>query len=117
VAGEVIEFAAGAMGAAKHGASRRAAMLAIVGAMVGSIGGAFVGVPVPLFGSMITAVLGGALGAFVGAYIGEMPSRRGRRANLAVGAGAFVGRLWGTVGKLAVGAIMLVVTALDALNP
>jgi hypothetical protein len=32
-----------------------------------------------------------------------------------VAKGAFAGRLWGAVGKFAVGAIMLVLTALDAL--
>jgi hypothetical protein len=33
---------------------------------------------------------------------------------IAVGRGAFSGRIWGTVGKLAVGAIMLAIAAWDA---
>ena len=70
--GEVIEFAAGAAGAAKQGASRRAILLALVGAMVGSIVGVLVGSPVPVLGSFIMALLGGAGGAFAGAYLGEM---------------------------------------------
>lgn len=115
IAGEVIEFAAGAAGAAKQGASRRATVMAVVGAMIGSIAGAVVGLPIPLIGSMIAAVLGGAAGAFVGAYLGEQHAERGQRASLAVGKGAFIGRLWGTAGKLIVGAIMLVVAAVDAL--
>src|SRR6516225_5260304 len=35
--GELIEFVAGAAGAAKHGASRRAVALSLVGAMAGSL--------------------------------------------------------------------------------
>ena len=66
VVGEVIEFGAGAAGAAKQGASRRAVGLSIVGAAVGSILGLAVGTPVPVVGSFVMAVLGGAGGAFVG---------------------------------------------------
>jgi hypothetical protein len=113
-AGEVIEFAASAAGAAKQGASRRGVMLSIGGAMVGSIAGLAVGVPIPVIGSLVAAVVGGAAGAFAGAYLGEAwkGSEEGQRR--AVGRGAFIGRLWGTAGKLAVGAIMLVVVAWDA---
>lgn len=115
VVGEVVEFVAGAAGAAKQGASRKAKVMAVVGAMIGSIAGAMMGMPVPLIGSMAAAVLGGAAGAFVGAYWGEQQSERGHSASLAVGKGAFIGRLWGTAGKLIVGAIMLAIAALDAL--
>src|SRR5579872_4531531 len=41
--GEIIEFAAGAAGAAKSGGSRRGMLLAVAGAMAGSIGGTFLG--------------------------------------------------------------------------
>jgi hypothetical protein len=34
---------------------------------------------------------------------------------MAAGRGAFAGRIWGTVGKLVVGMIMLVIVAWDAL--
>jgi hypothetical protein len=113
-AGEVIEFAAGAAGAAKQGASRRSVGLSIVGAMVGSVAGLAIGAPIPVIGSLIAAVLGGAGGAFAGAYLGEAWKGRAESDRVAVGRGAFVGRLWGTAGKLAVGAIMLAIATWDA---
>lgn len=114
LAGEVVEFAASAAGAAKQGASKRGVALSMVGAVVGSILGLAVGLPVPILGSFVMAVLGGAGGAFAGAYLGEAWKGRGHEARIAVGRGAFTGRIWGTVGKLAVGAVMLVVVAWDA---
>jgi uncharacterized protein YqgC (DUF456 family) len=114
IVGEIVEFGAGAAGAAKQGASRRAIVLSIVGAMIGSITGLAIGAPIPILGSFIMAVLGGAAGAFAGAYLGEAWKGRTDEERIAAGKGAFLGRLWGTVGKLAVGAIMLVILAWDA---
>ncbi|TWT77813.1 hypothetical protein Pla123a_16090 [Posidoniimonas polymericola] len=111
--GELVEFAAGAMGAAKQGASKRSVALAVVGAMVGGLAGVIVGVPVPLIGSMVAALFGSAIGAFVGAYLGEKWARGPAAPSLAVGQGAFWGRLWGTAGKLIAGAAMLVVLVVD----
>jgi uncharacterized protein YqgC (DUF456 family) len=115
VLGEVIEFVAGAAGAAKQGASRRAVALSIVGAVVGSIVGLGVGAPIPIIGSLVMAVVGGAAGAFAGAYLGEVWKGRAEPERLAAGRGAFFGRIWGTAGKLAVGAVMLAIVAFDAL--
>lgn len=115
VLGEILELAAGAAGAAKQGASRRAVVLSLVGAMAGSIGGAIVGVPIPIVGSLIAALVGGAAGAFAGAYLGETWKQRPHAAGMAVGKAAFIGRLWGAVGKFAVGAAMLGVLTVDAL--
>jgi len=112
--GEVIEFAASAAGAAKQSASKRGVALSMIGAVVGSILGLMVGLPIPILGSFIMAVLGAAAGAFAGAYLGEAWKGRGHEERIAVGRGAFTGRIWGTVGKLAVGAVMLVVVAWDA---
>lgn len=112
--GEVIEFAAGAAGAAKQGASRRAIALSMIGAITGSILGLGVGAPVPVVGSLVMAIMGGAVGAFAGAYLGEAWKGRDETARTAAGRGAFFGRIWGTVGKFAVGAIMLAVVAWDA---
>jgi uncharacterized protein len=114
VAGEIVEFVAGAAGAAKQGASRRAIALSIVGAVVGSILGLGIGTPIPILGSLIMAVLGGAMGAFAGAYLGEAWKGRTESERAAAGRGAFVGRIWGTVGKFAVGAVMLAIVAWDA---
>ena len=114
IVGEIVEFGAGAAGAAKQGASRRGIVLSILGAMVGSFTGLAIGAPIPILGSFVMAVLGGAVGAFVGAYTGEAWKGRSEAERMAVGRGAFSGRLWGTVGKLAVGAIMLAIVAWDA---
>lgn len=113
--GEVIEFAAGAAGAAKVGASRRSIWFSLVGAFAGSIAGAAIGVPIPVIGSLIAALAGGSIGAFAGAYVGESSHERTHAERFAVGKGAVIGRLWGTVGKFAVGAVMLAVAAVDAL--
>jgi uncharacterized protein YqgC (DUF456 family) len=115
VLGEVLEFVAGAAGAAKRGASRRAMLLSLVGAIAGSLLGATAGIPVPVVGSMVGALIGGSVGAFAGAYIGETWKERGHAASVAVGKAAFKGRIWGTIGKFAVGAVMLGVMAVDAL--
>jgi uncharacterized protein YqgC (DUF456 family) len=115
LAGEIIEFAAGAAGAARQGASRRAVVLSLVGAMAGSIGGAIAGLPIPIVGPIVAALLGGAAGAFAGAYLGETWKERPHSTGVAVGKAAFIGRIWGTVGKFAVGAVMLGVLTVDAL--
>jgi hypothetical protein len=112
--GEVIEFSAGAAGAARHGASRRAVGLSLVGAMLGSLAGFVVGIPIPIVGPLIVAVLGGAAGAFAGAYLGETWKGRPEAEKIAVSHGAFMGRIWGTLGKLAVGAAIVALVALDA---
>lgn len=115
IVGEVIEFAAGAAGAAKQGASKRAIALSLVGAIVGSVVGVMVGAPVPFLGSFVMALLGGAGGAFAGAYLGEMWKGRTEAERIAVGQGAFVGKIWGTLGKLASGAVAVAIVTVDAL--
>lgn len=114
VLGEVVEFGASAAGAARQGASKRGVALSMVGAVVGSVLGLMVGTPVLIVGPFVMALLGGALGAFGGAYLGETWKGRPDAERVAVGRGAFAGRIWGTVGKLAVGAIMLAILAWDA---
>ncbi|MFO1006540.1 MAG: DUF456 family protein [Planctomycetaceae bacterium] len=106
--GELLELIAGAAGAAKHGASRRAILLSMVGAMVGSIAGAFVGVPVPFVGPIIAALGGGALGTFAGAYLGETWNGRANAEKLSISQAALVGRLLGTFGKLVAGGAMVI---------
>jgi len=109
--GEAVEFFAGAAGAAKKGASRRAIALAVVGTIAGSITGAVMGLPVPLAGPLIGALAGGAGGAFAGAYLGEMWKHGGANKSIAVGVGAAIGRLLGTLGKLLTGVVMIVILA------
>lgn len=114
--GEAIEFFASAAGAAKKGGSRRAVILAIAGTIAGSITGAIMGLPIPLFGPLAGALIGGAGGAFAGAYLGEMWKHGGLDKSISVGWGAFFGRIFGTVGKLLVGIVMIVVLAVRAFS-
>jgi uncharacterized protein YqgC (DUF456 family) len=114
VLGEIVEFAASAAGAARQGASRRAVALSMLGAIVGSMVGLGVGAPIPVIGWLVMAVLGGAAGAFTGAYLGEVWKGRDEPERLAAGRGAFFGRIWGTLGKFAVGAAMVAIVAWDA---
>jgi uncharacterized protein YqgC (DUF456 family) len=114
VLGEIVEFAAGAMGVSTAGGSRRGAVLAIAGSLVGGIVGLFVGLPIPVVGSLVSAVLFGGLGALVGAMLGETWKGRDFDASLEIGKAAFLGRLLGTVAKMVICTLMVVV-ALGAL--
>lgn len=113
--GEAIEALAGTAGTAKSGGSRRSMALSLVGALAGSIAGAVVGLPIPLIGSAIAAVVGGAVGAFGGAVIGESWKGQPFGHQMNVGKAAFWGRIFGTVGKLVTGIIMVVIPVVDAL--
>lgn len=113
VLGEILEFATGAVVSAQQGASRRAIVLSIVGAIAGSVIGAAVGFPIPIFGPIIGALGGGCVGAFAGAYGGEVWKGRDSVESMASGKSAMVGRLLGTVAKVAIGAVMVVVAAID----
>lgn len=114
VGGEVAEMMAGASGAAKRGASRRAMLLSVVGAMCGSIVGAAAGSPLPVVGTLIGALGGAMLGAFAGAYAGESWAGKSQADSMSVGTAAAVGRLFGTMWKLAFGAAMVAAATVDA---
>ena len=106
--GEVCEFVLGAVGSRRTGGSTRGAVLALVGSIVGGIMGT--ALPVPLVGSL----LGACLGAFVGALLGDLWAGRTLFQSLDAGWGAALGRFWGTVLKLAIGAIIAVMLAIAA---
>ena len=110
VIGEVIEFIAGALGVRSAGGSRRAAIGAIIGGIAGAIAGTLL-IPIPVLGS----ILGAAGGSFLGAILGEMSRGSGLDVQIAVGKGAFWGRLFGTVAKLLVAGAMWIVVALALL--
>jgi uncharacterized protein len=98
--GEGIEAVAGVLGAKWGGATRRG----MVGAFLGGIAGAIVAsplIPIPVVGTL----LGALLGTFGGALWAEWTAERRRSPNESVRAAgaAVLGRLAGTLGKLAVG--------------
>ena len=108
VLGEVLEFVLGAAGSRRTGGSTRGAVLALVGSIVGGIMG--IALPVPLVGPL----LGACLGAFVGALLGNLWAGRTLFQSLAAGRGAAMGQFWGTVLKLAIGAIIAIMLVIAA---
>ena len=73
-----------------------------MGSLLGGIAGIFI--PVPVVGSIVCA----GLGALVGAVIGEQWKGRDLDQSLSIGHAAFWGRLIGTLGKVLVGCVMIV---------
>jgi uncharacterized protein YqgC (DUF456 family) len=110
VVGEVVEFVAGSAGVTRAGGSRRGALGALAGSMVGGVAGLFVGVPIPIVGSLAAALLFGGLGALVGAFLAETGQGRDFDSSFSVGKAAFYGRIIGTLGKMIVGSVMVIVT-------
>jgi uncharacterized protein YqgC (DUF456 family) len=107
VLGEVLEFVLGAAGSRRAGGSTRAAALAIVGSLIGGlIGTAF---PVPMVGTLI----GACLGAFAGSLLGDLWAGRPLFPSFEAGWGAAVGRFWGTVSKLTIGGMIVVILAIS----
>jgi len=89
---EVFDSLAGVVAARKAGASRRAAIGALVGGLAGMI---VFSIPVPVFGT----VVGGLIGCFVGALVAELTLRKDFGAGAKVGLFATIGRLVGIVAK------------------
>ncbi|HEX4590861.1 MAG TPA: DUF456 domain-containing protein [Gemmataceae bacterium] len=106
VFGEVVELAASAAGVKRVGGSRRGAVLALIGSVAGAMTGLFVGVPIPVIGSVIAALLFAGLGALLGGMLGELTAGRSLANSWRVGRAAFWGRLFGTLAKTLIGAMM-----------
>jgi len=112
--GEVIEFVAGSLGAAKAGGSKRAAILALIGSVAGAIAGAGVGSAVlPIVGTVLGALLLGGLGALMGAILGEAAKGRTSQESWQVGKAAFWGRIFGSLAKSVIGALAVAVVAVS----
>lgn len=106
--GEALEFMLGAAGARQAGGSKRGAALAIAGGIVGAILGT--PFPIPIAGTLI----GACIGAFVGSLVGDLWARRPLLHSVEAGRGAAAGRLWGTIAKMAVGAVIVVILGIAA---
>ena len=113
--GEIIEFIAGAVGARRAGASRRATVLAMIGSVIGAVVGALVGLPVPVLGPVLAAMLFGGLGATAGAMYGHYSDGKPWRESWTIGHAAFWGRTVGTAGKLLTGMLLVVVVIVAVL--
>jgi len=91
-----VDFLAGAMGAKRFGASKRA----ILGAALGGFIGIFFGLP------------GILLGPFLGSVLGELSVRRDLQAAGRAGVGAWLGLVVGAATKIAIAFTMLGIFAL-----
>jgi hypothetical protein len=107
--GEIVELSAATVGTAKAGGSRRGAALALVCSIVGAIIGMFVGIPVPLMGSILGALLFAGVGALAGAIAGERWAGKDWGTSWRIGKAAFRGRLAGTLAKMSLGGLMVLV--------
>jgi uncharacterized protein len=114
VLAEILELIAGALGVHRHGGSKRGAVLALVGSLVGALVGASLGLPIPVVGSIAGVILGASGGALAGAMIGESWKGRTWGDRWQIGQAAFWGRLLGSVAKLTLSSLM-VVLALGAI--
>lgn len=101
--GELIEFAAGALGAKVGGGSKRSAWGAILGGIVGAIAGSIL-IPIPIVGTLIGALAGCFLGAMVGEMTGPTPKTAGESLKPAIG--AMLGRALGTSCKVVVAVVV-----------
>ncbi|MBN2560952.1 MAG: DUF456 domain-containing protein [Phycisphaerae bacterium] len=91
---ELLDTIASVAAARRAGASRRAAVGALLGGFLGMI---ILSVPIPIVGT----IAGGLVGCFVGALVAEMTVRDDIRAGARVGLFATLGRLVGIAGKTA----------------
>ena len=102
VIAEILEFVAGAAGV------KKGALLAILGSIAGSMVGASLGSVVPVLGTIVGVLIGASLGAMAGAMVGEhWAGNRDADLQWEIGKAAFWGRLWGALGKIVVGAIVI----------
>lgn len=117
VTGEVLEFIAGAWGARRAGASKRAAVAATVCGVIGAILGATLLSVVPVIGTLFGALLGAATGAGIGSILGDLWAGREFKPALHAGKGAAIGRFMGALGKVVVAGIMWAVVLVALLWP
>ncbi len=111
IVGEIVEFAAGAVGTRTGGGTRTASLGALIGGIVGAIAGA-------AFPPVIGAIIWGVVGAGAGAVIGEFASgNRHWRSHLAIGSAAATGKAVGTVIKSALALLIYLVVVVAAFVP
>ncbi len=109
--GEIIEFAAGAVGSRMVGGSKSSAVGAIVGGMIGAIAGV-------AFPPIIGAIIWGSVGAGIGAILGELSAgRREWKDSFRTAGAAASGKFVGTLGKFATVIVVYVMILIALLMP
>lgn len=110
--GELAETFMGVAGAKRAGASGWGLVGSLVGAIAGGIAGTVM-IPIPVIGSLV----GACLGAAAGAWLFEVAMGRTVDEATRSGVGAGVGRLQGTLAKLAAGLAMFIIASVAAFWP
>ncbi len=111
IVGEIVEFAAGAVGTRQGGGTRSAGVGALIGGVVGAIAGA-------AFPPVIGAIIWGVVGAGVGAIIGEFSTgNRHWRSHMTIGSAAATGKAVGTVIKTAIAILIYAMVVVAAFVP
>lgn len=105
--GELVEFAASAMGSRQVGGSKRGAAISIATALIGAILGSFL-IPIPIVGTLI----GAALGAGAGASLGDKWAGRSWAQTAQGFKGAALGKLSGAAAKLVIAVAMWLIAAI-----
>jgi uncharacterized protein YqgC (DUF456 family) len=112
LAGELVEFLAGMLGARGSGASWRASVAAVFGAILGALFGTFM-IPVLFLGTVLGASVGAGLAVWaVEVARGELAEHSLRR-----GIGAGVGQFVGTTSKILLGLAIWLIIAIAAFWP
>ncbi len=106
--GELTKFVAGYSGARRAGTSKQGANWALVGGILGGILG--MAIPLPVIGPLLGACMGAAVGAIIAEVRQGVPFEPALRRGKAAG----IGRLMGTVAKLAIGLAIWLVLAVAA---
>lgn len=103
--GELVEFLAGVAGARLGGGTRRGMWGALAGGLIGAVALTPL-LPIPLVGSLAGALIGTFAGAFLAEATGLEAHGHHHTARAALA--AVMGRLAGTLGKLAAGVVVLI---------
>ncbi len=106
---ELLDSIAAVVAARRAGASRRAAIGALIGGFAGML---LLSLPVPFLGTII----GGLLGCFLGGLLAEWTVREDLAAGARVGLFATIGRLAGLLLKLAAALVMCGIVAARAIS-
>lgn len=102
VLSEVIEFVAGALGAKKEKASKRAIIAAFLGTFAGGIGGTLI---LPIIGSIIGALVGAFASAALAEYTKEKDEEQAKRVAL----GVLKGQIFGMILKTTTAVAMVII--------
>ena len=104
IVSEILDFAAGILGAKKEKASKRAMLAAFLGTMLGGILGTGI---LPIVGSIVGALLGAFIGASAAEYTKMKDKEQARRVAMGVVKGQVVGMILKTTTAVVMAIILI----------